>query len=155
LRPNEWAALDNSLLGLSDPFELFEDTLNHPSYHGWVHGKLDWLLSDRRLEARSRSVFNYDYAASDHRGLVATYRLVDPVVHQALAIGEGALGAALTAVAAGAAATAADDDDTRTGGDEGHSRLWIRAFAAAAATFAVVIMTGSMRHLVDELIELL
>jgi endonuclease/exonuclease/phosphatase family metal-dependent hydrolase len=70
---------------LHDPFDVYNDvTLNHPTYRGFVQGKLDWLLSTSQTMRPIRyRMFNMDFAASDHRGLVAEYELVDrhdPVV---------------------------------------------------------------------------
>lgn len=65
-------------LQLYDPFGSYSViTLNNPAYHGFVQGKLDWMLLSN-ASASELQVINEDYSASDHKGLAAEVRLSSP-----------------------------------------------------------------------------
>jgi endonuclease/exonuclease/phosphatase family metal-dependent hydrolase len=74
IRSDERVRLRNTL-HLTDPFDVFGDTtLDNPKYHGFVRGKLDWLLLCG-LDATATCVGNLQYDMADHRYLVADVRL--------------------------------------------------------------------------------
>lgn len=61
--------------GFRDPFDVRSDvTLDNPKYRvlgrSLMAGKLDWVLL-RRLVVRHKELRNHEYAASDHKLLVA------------------------------------------------------------------------------------
>lgn len=65
----------NDELRLFDVFDKFADcTIDNPNYHGWVTGKLDWLLLSN-LCVVQRSIGNHDYSLSDHKYLVNVVEL--------------------------------------------------------------------------------
>ena len=71
--------LRHPLAGFVDPFDpLHTVTLDNPDYRFFgislMKGKLDWLLL-RRCLVRDKSVGNHDYAASDHKWLMASIQL--------------------------------------------------------------------------------
>ena len=69
--------LHNSLF-FYDPFHVTRDiTLNHPSYFGFVQGKLDWLLLSGLTTQQCR-IGNLDFGLSDHKYLAAVVRPARP-----------------------------------------------------------------------------
>ena len=92
IMPATWAMLSERYRLGSDPFDVranihggaaylrmmwdrYRDvTLNNPKYRGLVQGKLDWMLLSN-LKTVHTDIFNHDYKASDHKGLVAHVQL--------------------------------------------------------------------------------
>jgi hypothetical protein len=70
LKQEDLLRLNNEDLHAFDPFSKTDDvTLDNPAYGGLVRGKLDWVLLSG-LRPRQRHLFNIDYSASDHRGML-------------------------------------------------------------------------------------
>ena len=68
-----------SFAGFVDPFDpLHTVTLDNPDYRFFgislMKGKLDWLLM-RKCSVLDKAVGNHDYAASDHKWLMASIQL--------------------------------------------------------------------------------
>ena len=77
--PCKQVSLRHLLAGFEDPFDpLHTVTLDNPDYRFFgislMKGKLDWLLL-RRCTVLEKSVGNHDYAASDHKWLMASIQL--------------------------------------------------------------------------------
>ena len=67
------------IAGFSDPFYYNTVTLDNPAYRylgfSLMKGKLDWLLL-RKMQVLETSTGNHDYAASDHKWLSASVKLI-------------------------------------------------------------------------------
>ena len=67
---DEFSRFDNSNLAFYDPFHKYHDvSLDNAKYKGFVQGKLDWTLLSN-IKCTGTRMFNRNYAASDHCGLV-------------------------------------------------------------------------------------